>query len=50
MRMIVLPVYDIEPPGRVALDAQRIVEVQVDFFSLATFLTLFNGPRDLRFE
>src|SRR6266542_6494905 len=34
VRMVVVPVYDFQAPGRVVLHAERVIEVKVDFFSL----------------
>ena len=48
--MIVMPVHDIQSPGRVVFLAERVVEVEVDFLSLTTFLSVFDGPVNLGFE
>jgi hypothetical protein len=48
--MIVMPVHDIQSPGRVVFLAERVVEVEVDFLSLTTFLSVFDSPVNLGFE
>jgi hypothetical protein len=41
--MIVMPVHDIQSPGRVVLLAERVVKVEVDFLSLTTFLPVLDA-------
>src|SRR6266849_5888063 len=50
VRMIVMPIHDFQAPGRIRLRAERVIEVEVDFLSLATFLPVLNGPGNLRWE
>src|SRR6266508_3761632 len=48
--MVVMDVDDLQPPSVAMLFADRVVNVEVDFSSLATFLTLLDGEGDLRLE
>jgi hypothetical protein len=48
--MVVMDVNDLQPPGVAMLFADRVVNVEVDFSSLTTFLTLLNGEGDLRLK
>src|SRR6266498_2613905 len=47
-RVVVMNVDDFDPPGSSILLAKRVVNVEVDFLSLTTFLTLLDGEGDLR--
>jgi len=48
--VVVMNVNDLQPPGIAMLLADRVVNVEVDFFSLTTFLTLLDGEGDLRLK
>src|SRR6266508_2258203 len=48
--MIVMDVNDLQSPGVAMLFADRVVNVEVDFSSLTTLLTLLDGEGDLRLK
>src|SRR5262249_59932743 len=48
--VVVMNVNDLQPPGIAMLLADRVVNVEVDFSSLTTFLTLLDGEGDLRLK
>jgi hypothetical protein len=44
--VVVVNVNDLRPPGIAMFLADRVIKVEVDFFSLTTFLALLDGEGD----